>query len=111
MELGYPAPGLAFIKHVETVETYANSPIIVTAATRDAISKTQFVVVSVGDYERCEADPGDCLRHHDKRGRHPHRLVESDWVLVKNRSWSPTPDPEVFVCRQIDILGKFKETQ
>lgn len=109
IDLGYPASGLAFIRHVETVERYANSPIIVTPKTRDHLTRCQFIVTAVGDYEYC-ADVEDCGRHHDKRGRHPHRLVEGDWVLVRNRSWSLTPDPDIYVIRQGYILGKFKES-
>lgn len=103
-----PARGLAYIKRISTAETYANSPILITAKTRDAIAACQFEVVSVGDYEWCK-ELDDCPRPHYKGGWHKHRLMEKDWVLCRNRSWGSTPDPDVFVVRVVDILGVFRE--
>jgi hypothetical protein len=103
-----PARGLCYIKHIQTAETYANSPIIITDKSRDAISKQQFEIVALGKYEICE-DVEECVRHHNKWNQHVHRLMCGDWVLVKNRAWLATPDPDVFVVRQDAILGKFVE--
>ena len=104
----FPARGRAFIRHVTTAETYAGSPIIVPAQARDKVAKCQFVVVSVGDYEVCE-DPDECPRPHYKGRFHMHRLQIGDWVLVKHRMEIITPDPDVFVVNQSDILGVFEE--
>ena len=108
IDIGYPSRGLAYIKHIKTAETYAGSPIIIPEPARDKVSAQQFEVVAVGNYEICE-DPDECRRHHTKRGEHVHRLEEGDWVLVRNRAWLSTPDPDVFVVRQDAILGKFVE--
>lgn len=105
----YPARGRAFIRHIETQETYAGSRIIVPDQARDKIAKCQFEVVSVGDYERCE-DPDECNRPHHKGVFHKHRLMQGDWILARNRSWMNTPDPHIYVIRVNDILGTFKET-
>lgn len=107
IELGYPARGKAYIRHIETAETYADSPIIIPEAARDKIAKQQFIVTAVGNYERCEDE--DCERPHTKRMEHKHHLVEGDWVLVRNRAWDLTPDPDVYVVNQSDVLGKFVE--
>ena len=104
----YPARGLAFVKHIETQETYAGSPIIIPEQTRDKVAKQQMIVVGLGNYERCE-DLEECNRPHTKSGEHQHRLKVGDWVLARNRSWGQTPDPEIYVIRQSDILGKFEE--
>ena len=103
-----PARGLCYIKRIETAETYANSPIIITDKTRDQISKQQFGVVALGKYEICE-EPEECPRHHNKWNQHVHRLMCGDWVLVRANSWMATPDQDVLVCRQDAILGKFVE--
>lgn len=104
----YPARGLAFVRHVTTEETYAGSPIIVPSQARDKVAKLQMIVVSVGDYERCP-DPDECPRPHHKGVFHKHRLMQGDWVLVRNRNWMATPDPDIFVIWQADILGVFQE--
>jgi hypothetical protein len=103
-----PARGLCYIKHIQTAETYANSPIYITDKSRDAIAKQQFEIVALGKYEICE-EPEECKRHHNKWNQHVHRLMCGDWVLVKNRAWLATPDPDVFVVRQDAILGKLVE--
>ena len=108
IDIGHPARGLAYIRHVETEERYGNSPIVILPTTRDKIAKQQFIVVGLGKYEICE-DVDECKRVHNKWGQHVHRLMCGDWVLVKNRSWMQTPDPSVFVVRQDAILGKFVE--
>jgi co-chaperonin GroES (HSP10) len=103
-----PARGLAYIRHIETAERYGSSPIIITPQSRDKITCQQFEIVAVGNYERCE-DEDECVRHHNKRMEHVHRLKIGEWVLVKNRAWTATPDPAVFVVKQDAILGKFVE--
>ena len=110
LEAIYPAPGLAFIKHVVTAETYAGGTIIIPDQIRDKVAQQQMIVVMVGDYERC-ADPDECNRPHHKGFLHKHRLQEGDWVLCRNRQWLATPDPEVYVIRQCHILGIFKESE
>lgn len=100
-----PARGLAFIKHIETEETYPGSAILVTQKTRDKITKCQFEVVRVGDYARCADE--DCERPHTKFREHKHHLLEGDWVLCKNRAWMETDDEQIYVIRQDDIWGKF----
>jgi hypothetical protein len=115
-----PARGLAFIRRIVTAETYANSPIVLTNKSRDAVANCQFTIVAVGNYEYCDDD--ECPRRHSKRVRHatrrgepvtvrehPHQLKVTDWVLVKNKSWNATPDPNVYLVKQSDILGKFEE--
>jgi hypothetical protein len=108
IDLGYPARGLAYIRHVTTCETYAGGRIVIPEPARDKVAAQQFIVVNVGDYEMCE-DVDECPRRHNKRGEHVHRLEQGDWVLVRNRSWMATPDPSVFVVKQDAILGKFVE--
>ena len=103
-----PARGRAFIRHIETAESYAGSPIVIPAQARDKVARQQFVVVSVGDYEFCE-DSDECPRPHTKKGEHKHRLMQGDWVLCRNRAWSGTPDPDVYVINVNDILGVFRE--
>ena len=104
----YPAAGKAFVRHIRTEERYANSSIIIPEPVRDKVARTQMIVVSVGDYERCP-DPDECNRPHYKGVFHQHRLMEGSWVLAKNRSWLATPDPDIFVVNQSDILGTFIE--
>jgi hypothetical protein len=105
--LGYPARGLAYIRHIATAETLGGR-IVIPEQVRDKMAKFQFLVVSVGNYEICK-DPDECKRKHTKTGEHKHRLVEGDWIICRNRSWMLTPDPHVFCVKQSDILGKFKE--
>jgi len=100
-----PARGRAFIRHIETEETYPGSPIIITPKSQDQITRCQFEVVRVGDYFKCRDE--DCERPHTKLHEHRHNLCEGDWVLCKNRTWAETPDPDVFVIWTDDILGKF----
>ena len=106
-----PARGRAFIRHVETAEVYSGGRVIIPAQARDKVAQMQFEIVSLGDYEFCEADSWeDCpLASHTKRGEHRHRLNVGDWVLVRNRMWDPTPDSDVYVVNQAHILGVFKE--
>ncbi len=112
MNLGRPARGLAFIKHVETEECYRGGNILIPEQARDKIAKMQFIVVARGEDERCEDE--DCDRphlHSIPQGElyHPGWAEVGDWVLCRNRSWALTPDPNIFVVRQSDILGKFVE--
>ena len=102
-----PARGLAFIKHIQTDERYAGGHIVIPPQARDKVAKQQFIVAAVGKYENC--DDEDCRRLHNKYNQHVHALTIGDWVLVRNRSWMQTPDPEVYVVRQDAILGKFVE--
>jgi co-chaperonin GroES (HSP10) len=104
----YPARGKVYIRHVLTEDKYAGGRIIVPDQARDKIARQQFVVVSVGDYEACH-DLDECNRPHHKGFMHKHRLKVGDWIVVRNRTWVATPDPDVFVCRQVDVLGKFEE--
>lgn len=104
----YPARGLAFIKHVETEETYRGGTILIPDQARDKVAKQQFTVVAVGDYERCE-DLEECKRPHHKGVFHRHHLMQGDWVICRNRSWLASPDPDVYIIRQVDILGVFRE--
>jgi hypothetical protein len=113
IDLGVPAHGLCYIKHVDTVETYANSPVIIPVQARDRVAKCQFEVVAVGPDEICE-DPEECERPHlvhFESDLHSHRggLAVGDWVLCRNRMWESTPDPAIFVVRQGDIIGRFVE--
>jgi co-chaperonin GroES (HSP10) len=103
-----PARGKCFIRRIETEETYRGGSIFITAKSREKVATCQFVVVSVGDYEACH-DLDECNRPHHKGFMHKHRLKVGDWVVVRNRTWLATPDPDVFVCRQADVLGKFEE--
>lgn len=107
MNLGTPARGLAFIRHIQTEETYRGGAIIVTPKTRDKIAAQQFTVVAVGLPDYCEDD--ECERHHSTDSTHLYQVEPEDWVLVKNRTWLATPDPAVFVVKQIDVMGKFEE--
>lgn len=104
----FPARGLAYVRHIQTEENYRGSPILIPAQARDKVAKDQMIVVSVGDYERCE-EPDECDRPHYKGVFHKHHLMQGDWVLARHRSWMQTPDPDVYVIRQADILGKFEE--
>lgn len=104
----FPARGLALIRHIETAESYANSSIVIPEQARDRVAHCQFIVVKVGNYAFCE-DVEECGRRHTKKGEHRHELRVSDWVLVRFRSWGPTPDPDLFVVKQEDILARFRE--
>jgi co-chaperonin GroES (HSP10) len=104
-----PARGLAFVRHPATEETYCGGTIIIPETARDKVARQQMIVVSVGDYEFCE-DVEECNRLHWKGFMHKHGLQIGDWVLCRNRSWSLTPDPDVYVIRVVDILGIFTET-
>jgi co-chaperonin GroES (HSP10) len=107
IDIGFPARGLAYIRHIKTAETYAGGRIVVPETARDKVAAQQFVVTAVGDYENC--DDEDCPRSHNKFNQHVHSLTVGDWILVRNRAWMGTPDPDVFVVRQDAILGKFVE--
>lgn len=102
-----PTRGRAFIKHIETEETYHDSPILIPVQARDKVAKCQFEVVRLGNYARCEDE--DCTRPHTKAQEHRHHLKLGDWVLCRNRSWMETDDPKVFVIWTDDILGKFAD--
>lgn len=106
----FPARGLALIRRIETAETYGNSSIIVPETTRDRIAACQFTLVAIGNYAFCE-DIEECPRRHTKKNEHRHELMVEDWVLVKFRSWGNTPDPDLYVVRQDDILARFREAQ
>jgi co-chaperonin GroES (HSP10) len=107
IDLGQPTRGNAYIRHITTLETYANSPILIPVQARDKLAAQQFVVVAVGNYERCEDE--ECERQHTVEGEHAHQIEAGDWVLVRNRSWMLTPCPDTYVCRWDAILGKFVE--
>ena len=104
----FPARGLVFIRKIETEETYAGSPIVIPDPARDKVAQCQFLVVSVGDYEWCD-DPEDCPRIHHRGVMHKHRLCVGDWVLLRKRSWMASPDPDLYIARQVDVLGVFQE--
>lgn len=106
-----PARGRAFVKKVETEDRYAGGRILIPDQARDRVSRQQFLIVALGDYEFCTADSWEeCpLASHTKRGEHRHRLQVGDWVLLRNRMWDSTPDPDVYVVRQEHILGVFQE--
>lgn len=113
MDLGHPARGLAFIRHVTTEDRYQGGSIIIPEHIRDKVAKQQFDVVAVGELEYCDEE-SECNRPHKVVGFPPEYLhrcqVEAgDWVLCRNRSWAMTPDPDVYVVRQSDILGKWVE--
>jgi co-chaperonin GroES (HSP10) len=103
-----PARGRAYIRHIETAETYTGGRIVIPEQARDKVSRQQFIVVSVGNYEFCD-DVDACNRPHTSKGEHRHYLQIGDWVLCRNRAWSSTPDPDVYVINQSDILGTFRE--
>lgn len=114
MNLGHPTRGLAFIRHVDTEERYKGGSIIIPDQIRDKVAKQQFNVIAVGESDICEDDE-DCTRPHKVVGfppelAHRYQVKRGDWVLCRNRSWSATPDPHVFVVRQSDILGKWEES-
>jgi hypothetical protein len=114
MNLGHPARGLAFIRHVTTEDRYQGGSIIIPEHIRDKVAKQQFNVIAVGEHERCEDE--DCNRPHLHHGgwwknlEHVCWAEAGDWVLCRNRSWAATPDPDIYVVRQSDILGKWVET-
>lgn len=113
-----PAPGLLFVRRIETEDTYRGSPIIIPEASRDKLAGQQWEVVSVGMCEVC--DDEDCERPHvvvfpdgiaidrAKQG-HPCDLKSGDWVLARKRAEAVTPDPTIYAIRQDDILGRFEE--
>ena len=113
MNLGHPARGLAFIKHIDTEERYRGGQIIIPDPVRDKVAKQQFNVIAVGAWEVCD-DPEECRRPHSfhlgtDSYCHHCEVRMGDWVLCRNRSWSATPDPDIFVVKQSDILGKWVE--
>lgn len=110
MDLGHPARGLAFIRHVTTEDRYQGGSIIIPEHIRDKVAKQQFDVVAVGEPDICEDE--DCQRPHEispEYDTHIRQVEAGDWVLCRNRSWAMTPDPDVYVVRQFDILGKWVE--
>jgi hypothetical protein len=118
-----PAPGLAFIRKIHTDERYRGSAIVIPEAARDKLAELQWEIVSVGAPEPC--DDEDCERHHGLRFSvhtdetnalthtsqglvHPCDLAPGDWVLVRKRAESATPEPGLYVIRQSDVLGRFE---
>ena len=102
-----PARGLIYIRHIATEETYRGGAIVITPKSRDKVAAQQFIVTAIGESEHC--DDEDCERPHVLEC-HVHGLMVGDWVLVRHRSWMATPDPNVYVVRTDDILGKFEES-
>lgn len=128
MSVSYtPAPGLAFVRKIETAERYAGSQIVIPEQARDKIAASQWEIVACGGPELCMDE--DCTRIHiysqtvehqgvwvtpagkvlEEKAWHPVDIVPGDWVLVKKRAPMPTPDPELYVIRQADALGRFVE--
>ena len=113
-----PAHGLAFIRRIATEECYRGGAILIPEQVRDKIVSDQWEVVSVGAPEPC--DDEDCERIHDEGQQslyvpggpdrsHPVYLIEGDWVLAKKRAPMATPDPDIFVVRVDDVIGRFVE--
>lgn len=114
-----PMPGLCFVRKISTVEQYPGSQIIVPEQARDKIVEAQWEIVSVGAPEPC--DDEDCERwHHHVAGpggmvnedhwmEHPCDLAPGDWVLTRKRSVVPSPQPELYIVRQDDCIGRFVE--
>jgi hypothetical protein len=36
-----------------------------------------------------------------------YQIIQDLAVLARNRSWESTPDPDVYVLRQSDVIGRF----
>lgn len=113
-----PAPGLAFVRKIQTAETYGGSAIIVPEQARDKVSESQWEIASVGDLEECKDE--ECPRPHDPTGDflngpvqmwHPCDLAPGDWVLCRKRSVVPSPQPELFIVKQDDVIGRFTVTE
>lgn len=128
-----PAPGLAFVRKIQTAETYGGSAIIVPEQARDKVSAEQWEIVSVGAPEPC--DDEDCARKHlyimsngswiyiapmsnvrfetekEPEKRHPCDLVPGEWVLVRKRAPVPSPEPDLWIIRQDDCIGRFTVTE
>lgn len=131
-----PAPGLAFVRKIATQENYAGSAILIPEQARDKTAASQWEIVACGAPEPC--DDEDCERKHtflddaqrvallyprhpdaetpylrderpDLTFRHLCDIKPGDWVLCRKRSPSVTPDPDLFVIRQADVLGRFVE--
>lgn len=115
-----PAPGLAFVRKIETQDRYAGGSILIPEQARDRVSASQWEIVACGAPEICTDE--DCERFHydliaadpgekavEIRWHEPYNLQEGDWVLVRKRAPSVTPEPDLFVVKQSDVLGKFIE--
>ena len=101
-----PARGLIYIRHIDTEETYRGGAIVITPKSRDKVAAQQFIVTAIGESEHC--DDEDCERPHVLEC-HIHGLMVGDWILARNRAWSSTLEDGVYVLRQADVLGTFKE--
>lgn len=115
-----PAPGLAFVRRIQTDERYRGSPIVIPEQARDKIASEQWEVVSVGAPEPC--DDEDCERMHmeftdihdefwkEQYGSRCHlsNLRVEDWVLIRKRSAVESPEPGLYIVRQDAVIGKFE---
>lgn len=115
-----PAPGLAFVRKIQTAEQYPGSQIIVPEQARDKVANDQWEIVACGAPEPCEDEACERQHHQDilihprlldnyGPGRtHPCHLAPGDWVLTRKRSVVPSPQPELFIVKQDDVIGKFE---
>jgi len=111
-----PARGIVVLKPIETPETIGQGKIILTPATREAMTTHQLEVVSVGYPAQCQEFP-DCERPHVANlhapiGKfpkephfHPHGLKAGDWVLVRHRSLLETHQEGLYCTHQDDVLA------
>lgn len=72
-----PRPGWVVVEPIETVETFANSPIIIPEATRDRTALWQYTVIRSGP----PLEPEE-----DEERFTPSFLAPGDWILTRPRS-------------------------
>lgn len=97
-----PARGIVLLKPIETPETLGQGRIILTPATREALTTHQLEVVSLGAPSIC-TDP-DCERPHSNN-QHVTQLKAGDWVLVRHRSLLETHQEGLYCAHQDDVLA------
>lgn len=99
------------LKPIETPETVGQGKIILTPATREALTMHQMEVVDIGAPALCE--DADCERFHSvprdkpcKAGHwHPRPCAVGEWVLVRHRSLLETHQDGLYCCHQDDVLA------
>lgn len=108
-----PAPGLAFVSKIATEENYRGSGILIPEQARDKVSAEQWEIVVTGAGDPC--DDEDCERWHWMEtgpgyiGQrvHPCHVQPGDWVLVRKRAPVASPEPDLWIIRQDDVIGRF----
>jgi len=96
------------VKPIITVEKWG--PLVLLEETRQRWVGQQCEVVAVGDAEYCEDEY--CERYeHLRTERNDYRVhyiafSMGDWLLCRPRCFVATDEPNVWVCKQSDVLAR-----